>query len=43
MNDFEGEQVLKELRELQEQVAGLHELLEVLWLGDDAEVIDEEE
>jgi len=32
MNDFEGEQVLTELEELQEQVAGLHEVIEVLLL-----------
>jgi hypothetical protein len=30
MNDFEGEQVLSELTELKDQVAGLHQVVEVL-------------
>ena len=32
MNDFEGEQALSELKELKDQVAGLHEVIEVLLL-----------
>lgn len=43
MNDFEGEIVLDELKKLREQVNGLHELLEVLWPGEDSLVPDKEE
>ena len=43
MNDFEGELVLDELKKLKEQVSGLHELLEVLWPGEDISVPDKEE